>query len=367
MGETSFRFGSFCLDTRERQLLNGGEPVSIAGRYLDALALLVRENGTLVTKERLHEEVWRGVPVTDEALTQCVRTLRRELGDDASNPRFIETVPKHGYRFIAPVEAGDAPASAGPPRLASNDASSARDWHLVVRLAAFGTAGGMFAGLLGGLAYGFAAATAAPGGGLSFVLVLTLVTVLIAGLGAAGVAGGIAIAGFGAGRRGVSIIAGGAVGGLIVGAVVKLLGLDAFELLVGRSPGDITGAGEGALLGAAIGLGACWAARVGPALSAARLAAPVLVGGLAGLLAPLLGGRLMGGSLALLSEHFPQSRLRLDLLGALLDENGFGLKTQMATGALEGALFAACITGAMLLALRPRDQAAGEAIAVHTP
>ena len=48
-------------------------------------------------------EVWRGIPVTDEALTQCIRTLRKQLGDDAARPRFIETVPKNGYRFVAPV------------------------------------------------------------------------------------------------------------------------------------------------------------------------------------------------------------------------------------------------------------------------
>ena len=67
--------------------------------------MLVGEAGKLVTKDRFLDEVWRGVPVTDEALTQCIKTLRRQLGDDAASPRFIETVPKHGYRFIAPVEA----------------------------------------------------------------------------------------------------------------------------------------------------------------------------------------------------------------------------------------------------------------------
>ena len=50
------------------------------------------------------------MPVTDEALTQCIKTLRRQLGDSASSPRFIETVPKHGYRFIAPVEVMDGGA-----------------------------------------------------------------------------------------------------------------------------------------------------------------------------------------------------------------------------------------------------------------
>src|SRR5688572_29858336 len=101
----SYRFENFHLDPRDRQLRQDDAPVELNSRYLDALALLVREQGKLVSKERFLEEVWRGVPVTDEALTQCIKTLRKQLGDDATSPRFIETVPKHGYRFIAPVTA----------------------------------------------------------------------------------------------------------------------------------------------------------------------------------------------------------------------------------------------------------------------
>src|SRR3954466_2318108 len=100
----SFRFRDFRFDPDERLLTRGAERLDLNSRYLDALALLLRERGRLVTKDRFMDEVWRGVPVTDEALTQCIRTLRRQLGDDAARPRFIETVPKHGYRFIAPVD-----------------------------------------------------------------------------------------------------------------------------------------------------------------------------------------------------------------------------------------------------------------------
>ena len=70
--------------------------MDLSSRYFDALALLVREAGTLVTKDGFLNEVWRGIPVTDEALTQCIKSLRRALGDDAGRPRFIETVPTHG-------------------------------------------------------------------------------------------------------------------------------------------------------------------------------------------------------------------------------------------------------------------------------
>src|SRR6186997_1080775 len=106
-GMGSFRFESFELDPGNRRLCRDGVPVELNARYLDALALLVNEQGRLVSKDRFLDEVWRGVPVTDEALTQCIKTLRRQLGDDAANPRFIETVPKHGYRFLASVEVAD--------------------------------------------------------------------------------------------------------------------------------------------------------------------------------------------------------------------------------------------------------------------
>jgi hypothetical protein len=66
----------------------------------------------------------------------------------------------------------------------------------------------------------------------------------------------------------------------------------------------------------------------------------------------LLGGRLMGGSLDLLARHFPGSRLRLDRIGETFGESGFGPVSQSVTGALEGALFAGCVVGAMIVALR---------------
>jgi len=167
-------------------------------------------------------------------------------------------------------------------------------------------------------------------------------------LGGAGVAFGIAASGR---SSALWSIGGGALGGLIIGSFVKLLGLDAFSLLVGQSPGDITGGGEGALLGATVGLGA-WLARQ-PAFSFGRsVAAAGAMGAAAGVVIALLGGRLMAGSLAMLAQHFPSSRLRLDQIGALFGESGFGPVSETATTGLEGALFGACMVGAILLARR---------------
>ena len=161
------------LDPEDRRLSRDGAQVQLNARYLDALTLLVREEGRLVTKDRFLEEVWRGVPVTDEALTQCIRTLRRQLGDDASRPRFIETVPKHGYRFVAAVDSVAMPIAAVSPA------------HFSVReavlLGGAGTVGGGLAGFVGGLFYGFAGASQplAPGmGAISIVLVLLCLTII---------------------------------------------------------------------------------------------------------------------------------------------------------------------------------------------
>jgi len=347
LASDSYRFDRFTLDLADRRLARDGVAVALNARYFDALALLVREQGRLVTKERFLDEVWRGVPVTDEALTQCVRTLRKLLDDDAGAPRLIQTVPKHGYRFIAAI---DAPLAAqdvpGPDRPTTG-------WRRVLRLGLAGTLGAVAAGAVGGLAYGFAGAAQT---GVSALAVLLCVTVLVALLGGAGVAFGIALAEFAPGRPWWRAPFGGAVGGLVVGAVVKLLGLDAFTLLLGHAPKDITGGGEGVLLGGAVGLGAWLAGRTSGDLPR-RIALAAGVGGVAGLVIPLLGGRLLGGSLDLLARSFPDSRLKLAAIGGLFGEPGLGPLSQAVTGALEGALFAAGLVGAMLLAERSRPDA----------
>jgi DNA-binding winged helix-turn-helix (wHTH) protein len=346
MTGTAYSFGPFMLDCDNRLLLRDGEAVEVSSRYLDALILLVREPGALVSKDRFLEEVWRGVPVTDEALTQCVKSLRRALGDDAARPVYIETVPKHGYRFVAAVE-----QYSPSPSVEGNSREAAEGWGAAwLLLAGAGIVGGGLAGLVGGLIYGFVGAgtvQAGQAGGASVVLVLTALCVLVSLVGAAGVSLGIALAD---GRGWVAQTGGGAFGGMLIGGIAKLLGLDAFNLLVGASPGNITGALEGAVLGAAVGLGT-WLGRRSKSLTGSALPAAV-TGGLAGITLTASGGRMMAGSLDLLSRSLPQSRLRLDGLGALFGEEGLGPVAHIATGALEGALFTAFIAGAMALARR---------------
>ena len=344
-----FAFEGFVLDTRERRLIAGEEPVELNARYLDALALLVRDCGKLVPKDQFLDEVWRGVPVTDEALTQCIKTLRRKLGDDANRPRFIETVPKHGYRFIAPVEMIEAQG----PTVVRRPATDAPRWREFVSLLSAGIAGGGVAGIVGGLVYGFAAASeplqSGPGA-LSVLLVLLCVTLLVALIGAAGVSAGVATARFARPASLAWSAVGGAAGGLLVGAFGKLLGLDAFTLLVGRSPGNITGGSEGALIGAAVGMAAALALRNASARRGAFLGA--VCGGVAGAAIILLGGRLMLGSLELLINGFPNSRLRLEQISHAFADVRLNSLVHLCAGVIETGLFAGCVVGAMTLAQR---------------
>jgi DNA-binding winged helix-turn-helix (wHTH) protein len=346
----SFRFEEFSLDEPNRQLLGSEGPVELNGRYFDALALLVREQGRLVPKTRFLDEVWRGIPVTDEALTQCIKTLRKQLGDDASNPRFIETVPKHGYRFIAPVESTDGEVNRAAP-IAQPPSDN------IVRLGLAGTTGGLIAGAVGGLFYGLTGNSEGMGA-ISVLLVLLAITTTVATIGATGVSFGIAAARTVTYRPWQWAIIGGGLGGIVVGGVVKLLGSDASNLFLGQSPGDITGPAEGGLLGAAVGV-AAWLTiwRTGRPRLRRGAAIGAATGAMAGLLITLLGRPMMGGSLDRLARSFPHSRLRIDHAGRLFGESGFGPVTQTVTSMLEGALFGACVVGAMIVAERGSKRA----------
>ena len=99
----SYQFGPFRLDLSEHTLLRDGQPVPITPKIFDVLGVLVRHSGHLVNKETLLREVWPGSFVEEGALNRSVSVLRKALGDSPSGQKYIETVPKRGYRFVAPV------------------------------------------------------------------------------------------------------------------------------------------------------------------------------------------------------------------------------------------------------------------------
>ena len=241
------RFGEFTLDPANRRLLRGAERVELGARYFDTLVMLAGAPGQLISKDRLHEEVWRGVPVTDEALSQAIMALRKVLGDDAARPRFIETVPRHGYRFVG---VPDGALRTPRPEISGDQ---------TLRLVTGGTIGAIATGLVTGLVYGMLASGSEYGAGraLSLVMVLICVSILAALVSGFGIAGGIALALKRSKAAWWRPVLGGGLGGMAVGGFARLLGMDTLRLLMGAAPDRIAGPAEGLAVGTAVGLGLC--------------------------------------------------------------------------------------------------------------
>ncbi len=113
-----YRFGEFILSVRQRQLFRNGRSLPLIPRYFDLLVLLIERRHTAVSRTEIFDRVWADVVVSDGALSQAIRTLRRALGDDSREPIFIRTVSRHGYSFLfADVveESDDAPLRAPVP------------------------------------------------------------------------------------------------------------------------------------------------------------------------------------------------------------------------------------------------------------
>jgi Tol biopolymer transport system component/DNA-binding winged helix-turn-helix (wHTH) protein len=102
-----FRFGRFTLDARNEVLQRDGQPVKLAPQPFKVLTALVQHAGDVVSRDQLRQEVWDGDTFVDfdQGLNFCIKQVRNALGDSADAPTFIETAPKRGYRFIAPVGA----------------------------------------------------------------------------------------------------------------------------------------------------------------------------------------------------------------------------------------------------------------------
>jgi DNA-binding winged helix-turn-helix (wHTH) protein len=110
-----FRFDRFQADDIAFRLIEDGAPISLEPKALRLLLYLIQNRGRLVRKQELLNAVWADAAVTESALTRSVGLLRKTLDDDSRDPRFIETVPTAGYRFIAQVET-PAPLNPLPSR-----------------------------------------------------------------------------------------------------------------------------------------------------------------------------------------------------------------------------------------------------------
>jgi len=140
------RFGVFELDLRSGELQKQGRKIRLEGQPIQVLICLIENPGELVTREELHRKLWPADTFVnfEHGLNAAVKRLRQALNDSADNPRFVETLPRRGYRFIAPIQAGlgiaedavlavapaivEVPAAPHPSEVVSGERPSRPNW-----------------------------------------------------------------------------------------------------------------------------------------------------------------------------------------------------------------------------------------------
>jgi DNA-binding winged helix-turn-helix (wHTH) protein len=123
-----FKFDDIEVREREFLLVKGGETLRVEPKAFRVLLFLLRNPRRLVTKDEILNAVWNDCAVSDNSLTRSIATLRRLLGDDSREPRFIATVPTVGYRFLCDVTAAEEGGNGGareetrlPPEIENED------------------------------------------------------------------------------------------------------------------------------------------------------------------------------------------------------------------------------------------------------
>ncbi len=130
-----YRFGIYEVDVRAGELLRDGVKIKLQEQPFQVLVVLLEKPGEIITREDLRQRLWPSDTFVDfdHSLNTAINKLREALRDSASNPRFIETKARRGYRFIAPVQvlANDAPQLSEPPSTASEPQKPAAPDHVM--------------------------------------------------------------------------------------------------------------------------------------------------------------------------------------------------------------------------------------------
>jgi DNA-binding winged helix-turn-helix (wHTH) protein len=132
-----FRFGTFEFHTSPANLANGGVPIKVRPQALQVLELLLSRAGETVTREQLRAHLWGNEEYLDHerGINSALLHLRKALNDDPHSPSFIETVPRQGYRFIAPIELSETPLVSVRPAIAPENSSQGRSWGRIALIA----------------------------------------------------------------------------------------------------------------------------------------------------------------------------------------------------------------------------------------
>ena len=366
-----YRFADFMLSPQRRLLVREGREVPLIPRYFDLLLLLIEQRHVAVQRREIFDRVWAGVTVSESALSQAVRTLRRTLDDDPREPRFIRTVSRHGYQFVFPgviEEADDASWPVGGDTARADPAGApvgiGMDADLAAprwtRAAAGAAMAGLAAGGLGGLILAAAPGSTAP---IALAPVLAVIGAACGAMGGAGVGAGLALADAAAySPRALALTFGGAIGGGLVGAAVQWLTRWGLASLVGLDIA-VGGGPEGLFIGAAAGLGYAIATTSffnsggteGPSSGRAWLTGVVMTAilcGLAGLSLTLTGRPLAGGTIHAIAAAADGSQATLAPLGRLIGEPDFGPVTGAILAFGEAAMFGLGLAAGLLRRLR---------------
>ena len=375
-----YSFDEFVLSPRQRVLLRAGTTQPLIPRYFDLLVFLVERRHEAVHRRDIFERVWSDAVVSDSALSQAIRTIRRALNDDPRDPRFIRTVSRHGYRFVftevrEEEDDGICPtaATAAPPIESARETPATiiagedhyEDGRLRLRAAAplaatrwtDAAAGGAIAGIAAGALGGLVLA-AAPGSTAPIVIapVLAVVAAVAGGVGGAGVGAGVAFAeGAAPSHRTLALTSAAAAGGGVVGVAVQWLTHWGLAALVGLDI-DIGGGLEGVVIGGAAGLGFATATHKNERPERRRLLQAALITaatcGLAGLALTLAGRPLAGGTIHAIADAAEGSRATLAPLGRLFGEADFGPLSGAILAFGECALFGAGLATGLFRPLR---------------
>src|SRR5271170_1967354 len=127
------RFGNFEVDLRSGELRKAGVKQKFGGQPFQVLSILLERPGEVVTREELQKRLWPDTFVdVDHNLNAAINKIREVLGDAAENPRFVETLPRRGYRFIVPVEGAGTGARTTENTKTKTAGSKRRSWALSV-------------------------------------------------------------------------------------------------------------------------------------------------------------------------------------------------------------------------------------------
>jgi DNA-binding winged helix-turn-helix (wHTH) protein len=124
-----FRFGPFQVNSASGELLKNGNRIKLQEQPFRLLVVLLENAGDVVSREELRHRIWRDDTFVDfdSSLRVAVGKLREALGDDAENPRYVETIPKRGYRFLAPETYPEAHPDVLHPSIKQDASSSLRE------------------------------------------------------------------------------------------------------------------------------------------------------------------------------------------------------------------------------------------------